>query len=40
MLVNKFANRSPNDMSQYYVMPWTIFEFEKKDIDKGYIFKF
>ncbi len=36
--INQYANRTINDLSQYYVMPWTIAEFEKKEIDKTYIF--
>jgi len=27
MKVNQFAGRSINDLSQYYIMPWTIAEF-------------
>ena len=28
--INQYANRTINDLSQYYVMPWTIAQFEKK----------
>lgn len=27
MKVNQYGNRSVNDLSQYYVMPWTVAEF-------------
>ena len=37
--INQYANRTVNDLSQYYVMPWTIAQFEKKEIDKAYIFQ-
>ena len=37
--INQYANRTINDLSQYYVMPWTITQFDTKDIDKTYIFE-
>jgi hypothetical protein len=40
MKINKYANRSPNDLSQYFIMPWSIAEFEKKEIDLDYLNKF
>lgn len=33
MEINKFADRSFNDISQYYVFPWTMIDTQSLNID-------
>jgi hypothetical protein len=33
MLINKFADRSVNDISQYYVFPWTVTDSKSRNIN-------
>lgn len=37
MKLNQFANRSVNDLSQYFVMPWTVGEFEQNQVDRKFL---
>lgn len=37
MIINDFAGRSINDISQYYIFPWTVTNFQAKSIDKQFL---
>lgn len=35
MTLNDFCGRSFNDMSQYYIFPWTITNFQTANLDEA-----
>lgn len=37
MQVNNLAGRSINDPSQYYVFPWTVFNFNVETLDEEFL---
>ncbi len=37
MKLNDFSGRSFNDMSQYYIFPWTVCNFDSQNIDQTFL---